>query len=220
MLLAISPNRGIPDLPGETTTEPAFGLPALWVQPAVKDEAVFRGCTVVDPASVLTTHLTEVARDNMAELLSFAETQKLLDDLPREQQKLVSDLIPGQTTVGGVQRLLQGLLAERVSIRDLPTILEGIQEVCSGSPSPHFSPMPTRWHRNRNVMSVSCCFVGGLPHFGEPGARSPDIAPGDVAGESVLAVRCLARLRRRPRQARHEQQRTPVGRDTPRPSTA
>ncbi len=80
---------------------------------------MFRGYTVVDPASVLTTHLTEVVRENMAELLSYAETQKLLDELPREQQKLVADLSPPQITVGGVQRVLQALLAERVSIRDL-----------------------------------------------------------------------------------------------------
>ncbi|HEX5327133.1 MAG TPA: flagellar biosynthesis protein FlhA [Acetobacteraceae bacterium] len=134
MLLAMSPNGGVPDLPGERMAEPAFGLPALWIQPAAKDEAVFRGCTVVDPASVLTTHLTETVRDNMAELLSFSETQKLLDELPREQHKLVSDLIPSQITIGGVQRVLQALLAERVSIRDLATILEAIQEACGGAP--------------------------------------------------------------------------------------
>ncbi len=93
---------------------------------------MFRGCTVVDPASVLTTHLTEAARENMAELLSFAETQKLLDELPREQQKLVADLIPAQISVGGVQRVLQSLLAERVSIRDLATILEGVHEAAAG----------------------------------------------------------------------------------------
>ncbi len=118
---------------GEPTREPAFGLPAMWIDPAVKEEALFRGCTVVDPPSVLTTHLTEVVRENMAELLSYAETQKLLDELPREQQKLVADLIPSQITAGGVQRVLQTLLAERVSIRDLATILEGIQEACGGA---------------------------------------------------------------------------------------
>lgn len=68
----------------------------------------------------------------MAELLSYSETQKLIDELPREQQKLVSDLVPGQITVGGIQRVLQALLAERISIRDLGTILEGIQEACAG----------------------------------------------------------------------------------------
>ena len=130
MLLAMDPNGGIPNLPGERTTEPAFGLPALWIDQSRRDEAMARGCTIVDPASVLTTHLTEVVRDSMAELLSYAETAKLLEELPREQQKLVADLIPSQISTGGVQRVLQALLAERVSLRDLPTILEGIHEAC------------------------------------------------------------------------------------------
>ena len=133
MLLAMDPKGGPPGMPGEQTREPAFGLPAIWIDPAIKEEAMFRGCTVVDPPSVLTTHLTEAVRENMAELLSYSETQKLLDELPREQQKLVADLIPSQITAGGVQRVLQTLLAERVSIRDLATILEGIQEACGGA---------------------------------------------------------------------------------------
>ena len=132
MVLAMDPAGGTPDFPGEATTEPAFNLPALWIDPSRRDEAAFRGYTVVDPASVLTTHLTEIVRDSMAELLSYAETSKLLDELPREQQKLVSDLVPAVASIGVVQRVLQSLLAERVSLRDLPTILEGIQEACGG----------------------------------------------------------------------------------------
>ena len=127
-LLAMDPNGGLPDLPGEKTQEPAFGLPALWIDLARRDEALFKGYTVVDAASVLTTHLTETAREHMAELLTYSETQKLLDELPREQQRLVADLIPTVATTSAVQRVLQGLLSERVSIRDLPTILEGIQD--------------------------------------------------------------------------------------------
>ncbi len=130
-LLAMDPRGNMPPIAGEATVEPAFGLKALWIDPTLKEEATVKGCTVVDPASVLTTHLTEVVRETMAELLSYAETQKLLDDLPREQQKLITDLIPSQISVGGVQRVLQALLAERVSIRDLSTILEGIQEACA-----------------------------------------------------------------------------------------
>lgn len=136
MLLAMDPKGGVPDLQGERTTEPAFGLPALWIPPNAKEEALFRGCTVVDPPSVLTTHLTEAVRETMAELLSYAETQKLLEELPREQQKLVADLIPSQASVGLVQRVLAALLAERVSIRDLGTILEGIQEAGPSRPMP------------------------------------------------------------------------------------
>ena len=129
-LLVMDPRGGVPDLPGERTTEPAFGLPALWIDTANREEALFRGCTVVDPASVLSTHLTEIVRETMAELLSYSETQKLLDEMPREQQKLVADLIPSQISTGAVQRVLQALLAERISIRDLPTILEAVQEAC------------------------------------------------------------------------------------------
>ena len=132
-LLAMDPGGAVPALPGEETREPAFGLPALWIEPDAREEAMFRGCTVVDPPSVLTTHLTEIVRENVAELLSHAETQKLLDELPREQQKLVADLIPSQITVGGIQRILQALLSERVSVRDLSTILEGVQEACGAT---------------------------------------------------------------------------------------
>lgn len=128
MLLCMDP-RGEPiGLPGETTTEPTFGLPAMWIEPAYREEAMFKGLTVVDPPTVITTHLTEVVKDNMADLLSYAETQKLLDELGKEHQKLVADVVPGQISVGGLQRVLQNLLSERVSVRDLPTILEGIAE--------------------------------------------------------------------------------------------
>ena len=134
MLLAINPAGGYPDMEGEQTREPAFGLPAVWIPELKRQQAILSGCTVVDLPSVLITHLTELVRTHLEELLSYAETQKLLDGLEKEHQRLVADLIPTQITVGGVQRVLQGLLSERVSIRDLPTILEGIQEACaSGS---------------------------------------------------------------------------------------
>ena len=128
MLLVMDPRGERIAIAGEDTTEPTFGLPATWVHASQREEASFRGYTVVDPATVITTHLTEVVKDNMAELLSFAETQKLIDDLGREQHKLVGDLIPGKVSIGTVQRVLQCLLSERVSVRDLPTILEGIAE--------------------------------------------------------------------------------------------
>ncbi len=133
MLLVMDPRGEDITLPGEKTTEPTFGLPAVWCDPANREEAMFRGYTVVDPPTVITTHLTELVKDHMAELLSFAETQKLLDELEKEQQKLIADLIPGQISLNGVQRVLQNLLAERISIRDLPTILEGISEATSST---------------------------------------------------------------------------------------
>jgi len=128
MLLVMDP-RGEPiSLKGEETTEPTFGLPATWIAERYREEAMFRGYTVVDAPTVVTTHITELIRDHMDELLSYAETQKLLDDLDKPQQKLIGDLIPTQISVGGVQRILQNLLAERISIRDLSTILEGVSE--------------------------------------------------------------------------------------------
>ena len=120
-------------MPGEKTLEPAFGLPAFWISPSQADAARSMNCTIVEPASVLTTHLGEVVKDNIAELLSYAETQKILSDLPQEQQRLVADLVPSSITVGGFQRVLQALLAERVSIRDMPTILEAVQEACGNA---------------------------------------------------------------------------------------
>jgi flagellar biosynthesis protein FlhA len=133
MLLVMDPRGDAITIPGEDTTEPTFGLPARWVQESNREEATFRGYTVVEPQTVITTHLTEVVKDNMAELLSYAETQKLIDGLDKPHQKLVSDMVPSQIAMGGVQRVLQNLLAERVSIRDLPTILEGISEACGYS---------------------------------------------------------------------------------------
>ncbi len=133
MLLVMNPSGSKVTLPGEETTEPTFGLPAMWITETYREEALFRNYTVVDPPTVITTHITEIVKDNMSELLSYAETQKLLDDLGKTQQKLVSETIPSQISVGGVQRVLQNLLREQVSVRDLSTILEAVSEASRGS---------------------------------------------------------------------------------------
>ena len=130
MLLVMDPRGEEITLSGETTTEPTFGLPATWIEESGREEALFRGYTVVDTPTVITTHLTEIIKDNMSDLLSYAETQKLLDELDKDHQKLIADIVPAQISVGGIQRTLQNLLQERISIRDLPTILEGISEAC------------------------------------------------------------------------------------------
>ncbi|MGF1463577.1 MAG: flagellar biosynthesis protein FlhA [Maricaulaceae bacterium] len=127
-LLAMDPAGGRVNLPGDQVTEPTFGLPALWIDANLREEATFRGATVVDPATVLVTHLTELLREHMPELLSFAETEKLLKELPSEHTALVEEISPAQISKSGIQRVLQNLLQERVSIRDLPTIVEGIAE--------------------------------------------------------------------------------------------
>jgi flagellar biosynthesis protein FlhA len=128
MLLVMDPRGEDITISGEATREPTFGLPARWIERTSREEALFRGYTVVDAATVITTHLTEVIKDNMSDLLSYSETQKLLNELDKDCQKLIADIVPSQMTVGGIQRVLQNLLQERISIRDLPTILEGLSE--------------------------------------------------------------------------------------------
>ncbi|MFO0388850.1 MAG: flagellar biosynthesis protein FlhA [Alphaproteobacteria bacterium] len=156
-LLIMNPSGGKIDLAGDDTTEPTFGLPAKWIAENQREEALFRNYTVVDPPTVITTHLTEVIKDNMSELLSYAETQKLLDDLGKTQQKLVSETIPSQISVSGVQRVLQNLLRETISIRDLSTILEAIAEASRATPNVH---MVTEHVRSRLARQISHANTG------------------------------------------------------------
>jgi flagellar biosynthesis protein FlhA len=137
------------DLPGLHTVEPTFGLPATWVDEGLREEASLRGYTVVDAATVLSTHLSEVLKTNIADLLSYGEVQKLLKELPKEQGELLKDIVPSQISVSGIQRVLQLLLAERVSIRDLGTILEGLAEALpvTRNPAPLVEHVRTRLAR-------------------------------------------------------------------------
>ncbi len=160
-LLAMDPAGRQVELPGEHTKEPAFGLPATWIDESLREEATFRGYTVVDPSTVLTTHLTEILKENMAELLSYAEVQKLLNGLEGEEKKLVEDLIPGSVTVTTLQRVLQSLLKEKVSIRDLPAILEGLAEA-----APHTSSVTILVEHVRSRLARQLCWQ----HKGDDGA--------------------------------------------------
>ena len=163
MLLVMDPRGEDITLAGEKTSEPTFGLPALWIDESNREEALFRGYTVVEVATVITTHLTEVIKDNMAELLSYAETQKLLDELDKEHQKLIGEMVPNQISLGGVQRVLQNLLAERVSIRDLPTILEGISEACGQSRNVAMITEHVRSRLARQISNMSTNEQGYIP---------------------------------------------------------
>ena len=113
---------------GIETREPAFGLPALWIEEAKRNEAEIRGYTVVDPPSVVATHLTEILRTHAAQLLSRQDTKRLLDRVREEQPALVDDLVPQQLSLGEVHRVLQGLLQEGVPIRNLVLILESLSD--------------------------------------------------------------------------------------------
>jgi flagellar biosynthesis protein FlhA len=162
-LMAMDPRGGQVEFPGEHVREPAFGLPATWIDDGLREEATFRGYTIVDPATVLTTHLTEILKENMPDLLSYAEVQKLLKDLPAEQKKLVEDLVPGIVSATTIQRVLQALLRERVSIRDLPAILEGI-----GEAAPHTASVTQLVEQVRGRLARQLSFAyraddGALP---------------------------------------------------------
>jgi flagellar biosynthesis protein FlhA len=126
--MVMDPAGGQVQLPGVHTIEPTFGLPATWIDANLKEEAAIKGYTVVDAATVLATHLTELLKANVSDLLSYAEVTKLLKELPKEQGELIKDIVPSQITYTGIQRVLQMLLAERISVRDLGTILEGIAD--------------------------------------------------------------------------------------------
>ncbi len=150
-------------VPGIHTIEPTFGLPATWVEAGLKEEASLKGYTVVDAATVLSTHLTELLKNNMSDLLSYGEVQKLLKDLPKEQGELVKDIVPSQVTISGIQRVLQLLLAERISIRDLSTILEGIADALAFSRNPATMVEHVRARLARQICAQNTSQNGYLP---------------------------------------------------------
>ncbi|MGL9621821.1 flagellar biosynthesis protein FlhA [Bradyrhizobium sp. U531] len=128
-VLVLVDKDGKPDVPGEEVIEPAFGMKALWVTEAFTDEVKRQGCKPVDNLSVLLTHLSEVIRANLAQLLSYKDMRALLDRLDPEYKRLVEDLCPSQISYSGLLAILKILLAERVSIRNLHLILEAIAEI-------------------------------------------------------------------------------------------
>jgi flagellar biosynthesis protein FlhA len=128
MYLAINPGRVSGTLPGNVTRDPAFGLPAVWIDGSLRDQAHVMGYTVVDASTVVATHLNHLVLSNAAELLGRQETQQLLDHIAKDAPKLVEDLVPKQLSLATVQRVLQYLLEEGVNIRDTRTIIEVLAE--------------------------------------------------------------------------------------------
>ena len=126
--LAINPGTADATVPGVATREPAFGLDALWISNQDRERAQLAGYTVVDGPTVIITHLTEVIRRHSPELLGRQEVQQLLDTVAKTRPKVVEELVPQQLSVGGVQKVLQNLLREGVSIRDLVTVLETLAD--------------------------------------------------------------------------------------------
>jgi flagellar biosynthesis protein FlhA len=135
-LLAINPGTVRTPLDGVSTREPAFGLPAVWIAQDRRDAAIAAGYTVVDPTTAISTHLSEVVRNFLPELLTRQQTKELIDKVAHASPKLVEELVPKVAGVGDVQRVLRQLLRERVAVRDLTTILEAMADAMTASKDP------------------------------------------------------------------------------------
>ena len=189
--MAMDPSGAPVDLPGQAMLEPAFGMPVTWIDASLREEAQFRGYTVVDAGSVITTHLTEIIRANMPELLTYAETQKLLRELPKDHADLVKDIVPSAISATGVQRVLQNLLGERVSIRDLSAIIEAIAEVAGGMRDPRLIADHVRSRLARQLCAQHLGRDGQLvilplsPHW-------EDVFAGSLAGEGEIRSLAIA----------------------------
>lgn len=128
-MLAINPGHAATMLPGNQTKDPAFGLPAVWIEASLREQAQAGGYTVVDAGTVVATHISHVLQGHAGALLGRQETQQLLDHLTRQWPKLVEDLVPKIISLATLQRVLQNLLAEGVHLRDLRSVFEALAEV-------------------------------------------------------------------------------------------
>ncbi|MFZ0774280.1 MAG: flagellar biosynthesis protein FlhA [Candidatus Sulfotelmatobacter sp.] len=161
-LLAISSEGSPRPLPGLATKEPAFGAAAVWIRAALQNQALASGYAVVEQTSVLATHLAEVVKQHAHELLTRQETKRLLDRLAESHPKLVEELVPKVLSLGEVQRTLQQLLREQVSIRDLSTILETLLDVAPGNKNPVLLVEAARQALARSLVHPLLSENGGL----------------------------------------------------------
>lgn len=161
--LAMDPGNAKNQIRGIETREPAFNLPALWIPEMQKEEAMLSGYTVVDPATVIATHLTEVFRRHLADFLGRQEVQGLLDNLAKHAPKAVEELVPGALSLGQVQKVLQNLVRENVSIRDLLTIVEALSDFGQGVKNPEVLTEYVRERLARTVVKPYMDSQGALP---------------------------------------------------------
>ncbi|WP_432737221.1 flagellar biosynthesis protein FlhA [Maridesulfovibrio sp. FT414] len=161
--LAMDPGDARHRIKGIETVEPAFNLPAVWIPDTQKEEAMLAGYTVVDPSTVIATHLTEVFRRNLGEFLGRQETQELLDNLSKRAPKAVEDLVPNILSLGTVQKVLQNLVRENVSIRDLLTIVEALADYGPSIHDPNQLTEYVRSHMSRTIIKPYLASDGSLP---------------------------------------------------------
>jgi len=130
-LLIMNPKGTGITIDGEDVKDPAFGINARWIDSSLREEALFKEYTVVEPSTVIITHLTELVKENITDLLTYGEVQKLIDNLGPEHKRLIDTIIPSEITLVTLQRILQSLLSENISVRDLSAIIEAVSEICS-----------------------------------------------------------------------------------------
>lgn len=164
-LMAMDPGTVIEQMDGVETKEPVFGLPAIWINDDRKDEAQYNGYTVVDLSTIVATHLTEVLKANVSELFGRQELVKVLDNFKEENPKVVSDLVPDIMPLGSVLKVLQNLLREGVSIRDLRTILETLAEFGTASKDPEALTEYVRQSLYRTITERIKGSQGDVPLF-------------------------------------------------------
>jgi len=151
--LAMNPGTATGDIQGTATTEPAFGLPAFWIAENQRDHAQLMGYTVVDGATVITTHISELVKQQAPELIGRIEVQQLLDALKETYPKLVEDLVPNVVPLGVIQKVIQNLLRERVPVRDLARILEATADAIGITRDPLTLTEYVRQHLGRSLTS-------------------------------------------------------------------
>lgn len=161
--LAMDPGNAKTQIRGIETREPAFNLPALWIPEMQKEEAMLAGYTVVDPATVIATHLTEIFRNHLYDFLGRQEVQGLLDNLSKHAPKAVEELVPATLGLGQVQKVLQNLVRENVSIRDLLTIVEALSDFGQGVKNPEVLTEYVRERLSRTVVKPYMDSNGALP---------------------------------------------------------
>jgi flagellar biosynthesis protein FlhA len=155
--MAMNPGMVEEDLDGIKTTEPAFGLPAIWISESQRDRAEMLGYTVVDPPSIIATHLTEIVRKHAHELMGRQEIQTLIDNIKQNYPAIVDELVPKVMSIGEIQKVIANLLREGVSIRDMVTILETLADY---APATHDPDMLTEYVRQALGRSITRKFIG------------------------------------------------------------
>jgi flagellar biosynthesis protein FlhA len=191
--MAINPGRVFGQLKGINTRDPAFGMEAVWIEPSAREHAQTLGYTVVDASTVVATHLSHIVQMHAHELLGHEEVQQLLNQLSKTAPKLVEDLVPRVMPLSAVVRTLQGLLAERVPIRNIRTIIETLAEHAARTPDPTALQNLVRVALGRQIVQDIAGIAGELPVItlepdlerllqnslaGNSGTQSPGLEPG------------------------------------------